>query len=80
MKNYKNFIPLAKKKQLRKDIMYQLIVEDICDVFSASEKEKGLFKLLINGGEIVSKVFAPNKPAPVKHGVVEGLSNEGNDD
>jgi len=34
---YRNFIPLAHRKQYRKEVLYQIIVEDICEIFGYSK-------------------------------------------
>jgi len=46
---HKNFIPVSKKRAVRKELLYQVLVEDICNVFGAGDEERNKFFQLING-------------------------------
>ena len=52
MDSYKRFITISQKRKVRKDILYQVIADDICDIFGAGAEQRLQFKKLINGKDI----------------------------
>jgi hypothetical protein len=50
---YKQFISNANRRKVRKELLYQVLIEDICDVFGAEEEAREKFRLLIEGKELV---------------------------
>ena len=46
---YRQFVTTAAKRAIRKELLYQVLVEDICAVFGAGTKELEKFQQLING-------------------------------
>jgi hypothetical protein len=57
---YKQFITLSTKRKIRKDLMYQVIMDDICDIFGADETIKEQIKRLIEGKELAQPVEPSN--------------------
>jgi len=49
---YRSFISLSNKRKIRKDVLYQVITEDICDVFQADDSIRETFRLLIEGKDV----------------------------
>jgi len=49
IQKHKNFIPISKRRAVRKELLYQVLTEDICNIFGAGERERALFQALING-------------------------------
>ena len=63
---YKQFIDVSKKRRARKELLYQVIIDDICDVFEAGDEIRDKFRALIEGKEPTL-----DKPMPIEIPKVE---------
>jgi len=45
---YKQFIPISKKRAIRKDLLYQVLIDDIGQVLKWPDEVKNKFQLLID--------------------------------